>query len=91
MMWGQERSVVSHERPFGWLLARFFRFVRYDPKQVCPLIPICFYTCPTVCPWARPTSTSCRLMMICYALTRFLAIFYLLPKPKILTFKLDSF
>ena len=28
----RERAVVSHEWPFGWLLAyEFFRFVRYPP------------------------------------------------------------
>ena len=49
------------------------------------------YTEPTICPWARRTSASRNLMMICSAVNCFLAIPCPLAKPKILTFKLDSF
>ena len=42
-------------------------------------------------PWARPTSASRNLMMICSAVNRFRAIPCRLSEPKILTFKLDSF
>ena len=62
--------------------------VRFSPFH--EVIPVC-PTWPTVCPWARPTSASRNLMMICSALNRFPAISRLLPQPKVLTFKLDSF
>ena len=42
-------------------------------------------------PWARTTSASRSFIMICSAVNRFFGHACLLPKPKILTFKLDSF